>query len=100
MRITNRCGLDTTIFQTITIYPPPANPTFLPSGVPQPVICNGPLTLEATPATNPELPQLSFNWSTGETTRTIVVTQQSIVSVTITNTTNGCFSNGSILVCR
>lgn len=98
LRITNRCGLDTTITQTITIYPPPANPTFLPSGVPQPVLCHGPLTLEATPASNPQLPQLSFNWSTGDTTRTIVVNQQSIISVTITNRTNGCTSGGSILV--
>lgn len=98
LRITNRCGLDTTIFQTITIFPPPSNPTFLPAGVSQPVLCNGPLTLEALPLSNPELPQLSFNWSTGDTTRTIVVNQQSIISVTITNRLNGCTSAGSILV--
>jgi hypothetical protein len=98
LRITNRCGLDTTLFQTITIFPSPARPSFLPPGIPQPVLCHGPLTLEATPASNPELPQLSFAWTTGDTTRTIVVRTQSIVGVTITNRTNGCFSSGSILV--
>ncbi|MFN3840469.1 MAG: PKD domain-containing protein [Cyclobacteriaceae bacterium] len=98
LRVFNRCGLDTTLFQTITIFPPPANPTFLPSGIPQPVLCNGPLTLEATPPTNPDLADLTFLWTTGETTRTITISQQSIVGVTITNTVSGCTSNGSLLV--
>jgi gliding motility-associated-like protein len=98
LRVYNRCGLDTTITQVITIFPPPANPTFLPPGIPQPVLCNGPLTLEATPATNPDLAQLAFLWTTGETTRTIIVSQQRIVGVTITNTATGCVSSGSILV--
>jgi large repetitive protein len=98
LRIFNRCGLDTTFVQNITIYPPPANPTFLPPGVLQPVLCNGDLTLEATPATNPDLANLTFLWSTEETTREIIVSQQSIVSVTITNTVSGCTSTGSILV--
>lgn len=98
LRVFNRCGLDTTLFQTITIFPPPANPTFLPAGIPQPVLCNGPLTLEATPPTNPDLANLTFLWTTGETTRTISVSQQSIVGVTITNTVSGCTSNDSILV--
>lgn len=98
LRVYNRCGLDTTMTQTITIFPPPANPTFLPAGVLQPVICNGNLLLEALPPTNPDLPNLTFLWSTGETTRTILVDRQSIVSVTITNTVSGCTSAGSILV--
>lgn len=98
LRVFNRCGLDTTLFQTITIFPSPANPTFLPTGIPQPVLCNGPLTLEATPITNPDLPNLTFLWSNGDTNRTIVVSQQSIVSVTITNTVSGCTSSGSLLV--
>lgn len=98
LRVFNRCGLDTTMTQTITIFPPPANPTFLPAGVLQPVICNGDLLLEALPPTNQDLPNLTFLWSTGETTRTILVSQQSIVSVTITNSISGCTSAGSILV--
>lgn len=97
LRVFNRCGLDTTMTQNITINAPPANPNFLPPGM-QPVLCNGNLTLEATPITNPNLPNLTFLWSTTETTRTIVVSQQSIVDVTITNTVTSCTSNGSILV--
>lgn len=96
LRITNRCGLDTTLTQTITIVEPPADPTFLPPNQ-QPVLCDGTLTLEATPATNPDLPDLSFLWSTGETTRTIVVDRPMYVSVTITNAA-GCTSDAEIFV--
>lgn len=98
LRITNRCGLDTLFTQTITIFPPPPNPTFLPAGVPQPVLCDGTLLLEALPASTPNLADLTFLWSTGETTREITVSQQTIVNVTITNTVSGCTSAGSILV--
>lgn len=96
LEITNRCGLDTTLRQKVTIVNKPANPTFLPPGQ-QPVICSGPLTLEATPASNPNLPNLSFLWSNGDTTRTTIINQVSQVSVTITNT-SGCTSNGSVIV--
>ncbi len=85
-----------TLTYDITINAPPANPTFLPPGG-VPVLCTGSLTLEATPATNPNLANLTFLWSTGETTRTIVVDQQSIVNVTIINQF-GCTSNGSLLI--
>jgi len=94
LRVTNRCGLDTLITQNITITAPPPNPNFLPLGQ-QPVLCTGALTLEAEPA--PGTAGFTYLWSTGETTRTIVVTRQSLVSVTITNT-QGCTSNGSIIV--
>lgn len=96
LRITNRCGLDSTLTQQITIVAPPANPTFLQPGQ-VPVLCAGPIDLEATPASNPNLANLNFLWTTGETTRTITVSQQSIVGVTISDT-NGCTSNGSLLV--
>lgn len=98
LRITNRCGLDTLLTQTITIYPPPSNPTFLPAGVPQPVLCDGSLLLEALPASTPNLADLTFLWSTGETTREITVSHQTIISVTITNNVSGCTSAGSIIV--
>jgi len=94
LRVTNRCGLDTLLTQTITIFPPPANPTFLPLGQ-QPVLCTGALTLEAEPA--PGSAGFTYLWSTGETTRTIVVDRQLLVSVTITSA-QGCTSNGSLIV--
>lgn len=93
LRVTNRCGLDTVLTQTITIVPPPALPTFLPPGQ-QPVLCTGALTLEAEPTPSPGF---TYLWSTGETTRTIVVNQQSLVGVTITNA-QGCTSSGSLIV--
>lgn len=96
LRITNRCGLDSTLTEQITIVAPPASPNFLQPGQ-VPVLCTGSIELEATPATNPNLTNLNFLWTTGETTRTITVSQQSIVGVTITDI-NGCTSNGSLLV--
>jgi gliding motility-associated-like protein len=96
LRITNRCGLDSTLTEQITIVAPPASPSFLQPGQ-VPVLCSGSIELEATPATNPNLANLNFLWTTGETTRTITVSQQSIIGVTISDI-NGCTSNGSLLV--
>lgn len=96
LRITNRCGLDTTLFQSVTITPPPAAPTFLQPGQ-VPVLCTGSLVLEATPATNPNLANLSFIWSTTETTRTITVNDQAIYGVVIVDNL-GCSSSGSLIV--
>lgn len=93
LRITNRCGLDTLLTQTITISGPPPNPTFLPPGQ-QPVVCNGPLTLQALPANDPTL---TYLWSTGETTFTIQVERQQIVGLTITNAA-GCTSSQDLLI--
>jgi PKD repeat protein len=94
LRVTNRCGLDTLITRSITIVAPPANPTFLPIGQ-QPVLCTGALTLEAEPA--PPSPGYTYVWSNGDSTRTTIISQQSVVSVVITNA-QGCTSNGSIIV--
>ncbi|HMV90044.1 MAG TPA: PKD domain-containing protein, partial [Cyclobacteriaceae bacterium] len=93
LRITNRCGLDVLLKQTITISGPPPNPTFLPPGQ-QPTICNGPLTLQALPANDPTL---TYLWSTGETTYSINVNRPQIVSLTITNAA-GCTSNRNLLI--
>lgn len=96
LRITNRCGLDTTLFQNITIVAPPAPPTFLQPGD-VPVLCTGDLLLEATPASNPNLANLSFVWSTGDSTRTIVADRQAIYTVVISDNF-GCTNSGSLFV--
>lgn len=96
LKITNRCGFDTLISRSITIVPPPSKPNFFEPGDPT-TLCNGPITLEATPATDPNLSTLKFVWSTGDTTRTTTVSKPSNVSVTITNAA-GCTSTGSMLV--
>lgn len=93
LRITNRCGLDTLLTQTITISGPPPNPTFLPPGN-QPTLCNGPLTLQALPANDPTL---TYLWSTGETSFTISVDRQQTIALTITNAA-GCTSTRDLLV--
>jgi large repetitive protein len=93
LRITNRCGLDVLLTETITISGPPPPPTFVPPGQ-QAVLCNGPLTLQALPANDPAL---TYLWSTGETTFTIRVTTPQIVSLIITNAA-GCTSEEDITV--
>lgn len=96
LTLRNRCDVDTVLNTTVVITAPPDDPTFLPDGV-FPVLCDGPLTLEATPATNPDVDDLIFVWSTGDSTRTIEVTQQATYSVTIIDA-QGCSSSGAILI--
>ncbi len=90
MRLTNRCGLDTTLTRNVTIVNPPAPPT-IPGAA---ALCNGPVTLDANTG---NIPGLTYLWSGGATTQTLVITEQSIVSVTLTDTF-GCTSNGTSLI--
>ncbi len=87
LRLTNRCGLDTTLTQQHRIFDVPPDPT---TSV---VLCTGSEILDANPS---NLAGLTFLWSTGETTRTISVNRQAIYTVTVTNT-GGCATEGSIL---
>ncbi len=90
MRLTNRCGLDTTLTRNVPIYNPPAPPT-IPGAA---ALCNGPVTLDANTG---NIPGLTYLWTGGATTQTLIVSEQSIVAVTLTDT-NGCTSNGTSLV--
>ena len=90
MRLTNRCGLDTTLTRPVQIFAPPPPPT-VPSAI---ALCTGAVTLDANTG---NLPGLSYDWSTGETTRTIVVSRQMMVTITTTDT-NGCFSSAQSIV--
>lgn len=84
LQITNRCGLDTTLVQTITIFPIPASPQ-VPDAVP---LCGtDPITLSAWPTDT----TFTYTWSTGETTREIMVSTPSTITVFLTNT-DGCSS--------
>ena len=83
LRITNRCGLDTTLVETVTIFQVPVRPT-VPDVV---AICDGPVTLEAWPVDT----TFTYTWSTGDTTRTISVSQPSTIQVFLTNQ-DGCSS--------
>ncbi len=90
MRLTNRCGLDTTLLKPTTIFAPPAKPTNPGASG----LCNGPVTLDANTG---NLPGLTYLWSDGEKTKTVVISQQAIISVTITDV-NGCTSKQQTLV--
>jgi gliding motility-associated-like protein len=90
MRLTNRCGLDTTLTRPVQIFAPPPPPT-VPSAI---ALCTGAVTLDANTG---NLPGVSYDWSTGETTRTIVVSRQMMVTITTTDT-NGCFSSAQSIV--
>lgn len=83
----NRCGLDTVFTQDFEIFPTPAPPTLIPISV----LCQGPLTLDADTI---QRTGLTYLWSTGDTTKTIAVSQPSIISVTITDA-NGCSADNS-----
>jgi len=87
MHLTNRCKLDTTLVQKITISPPPPNPTVPAASV----LCHGPVLLNANTG---NLSGLTYLWSTGDTTKTITVTQPEVVTVTNTNSV-GCSSTAS-----
>jgi len=82
MRLTNRCGLDTTITQTVKINSPPAPPSIPPTST----ICTTPITLNAN---STGTPGLTYAWSTGDTTKIITVARPAFVSVTNTDK-NGC----------
>ena len=86
MRLTNRCGLDTTIVQPVKINPAPARPTN-PRASP---LCNGPVTLDAGPAA-------SYIWTNGATSRTVIITNPAVISVTTTDA-NGCKATAQSLV--
>jgi gliding motility-associated-like protein len=61
-------------------------------------MCTPSQQLEATPATNPDLANLSFLWTTAETTRPITITLPGTYGVTITNNITGCSSSGNITI--
>ena len=90
MRLTNRCGLDTTLLKPTTIFAPPPKPTN-PGAT---ALCNGSVTLDANTG---NLTGLTYLWSDGQKTKTVVISQQAIISVTNTDV-NGCTSKQQTLV--
>jgi large repetitive protein len=90
LRLTNDCGLDTTLIEAFEIF---AKPDPITQGSME--ICLGPVTLEAHDVDDPTL---TYLWSpTNETTRTIVVDEFGQFSVTKTNAA-GCSVSGEIFV--
>ena len=87
LRIFNRCGYDSLFMDTVEVFAVPDNPT-IPDNV---AICDGEVVLEATEEDDPNL---SYIWSTGDTTRTITVTEPAVIEVALL-TGEGCPSDTS-----
>ncbi|HLZ15713.1 MAG TPA: PKD domain-containing protein, partial [Cyclobacteriaceae bacterium] len=91
MRLTNRCGLDTTITKQVTIRPSPPLPTLSPATV---ICAAATVTLHAnTPSTG----TYTYLWSTGATTESIAISSPAVLSVTNTDAT-GCKATASGVV--
>lgn len=84
--LSNRCDVDTTLTQTITVNNIPENPT-VPTDT---ALCDQPIVLTAWPVDNPDF---SYYWSTGDSTRQITVSNPAIIDVAIINTVTGCNSD-------
>ncbi len=92
--IYNRCGLDTTITQVVTVLDPPP-PTTLPEVF---AICTGAEVLEAYP---PGTTGFNYLWSDGTTDRIFPVTAPGIFSVTVSYvniSVNGCTTTDTTFV--
>ncbi|NOT74079.1 MAG: PKD domain-containing protein [Cyclobacteriaceae bacterium] len=90
LQITNRCGYDTLLVRPTTIFTPPAPPT-IPLAA---ALCPSPVVLDANTG---NIAGLTYFWTDGTTNQTLVVTRQSIVGVTLTDT-HGCTSEGQTFV--
>ncbi|MGK7396035.1 MAG: gliding motility-associated C-terminal domain-containing protein [Candidatus Cyclobacteriaceae bacterium M3_2C_046] len=90
LRVFNRCSLDTLLFETINVADNPNEPT-IPFDA---ALCGPSLILNADSANTAGL---SFDWTTGETSRTISVNDVGTYGVTITNP-EGCTSERETVV--
>ncbi len=86
LQLSNRCDMDTSLFMTIEIFTIPDNP-MVPADI---ALCDAPVVLSAW---NVDDPNLSYYWSTGETTRQITVSNPEIIDVAIIDNTTGCPSD-------
>ena len=88
LTIRNKCESPVQVFtDTVVINNPPPDPSTAMA------LCAGDLELDANPQ---DIPNFSYAWSTGDTTETIIVNQQGMYSVTVTDAL-GCTTDGTIL---
>lgn len=89
LQLHNRCAPDTTMTRAFRVTPPPADPS---RGVP---LCNTPTAqLDANPN---NVPGLTYEWLTGETTEILTVNEQGVYRVEISDAL-GCTRQGQFLV--
>jgi large repetitive protein len=94
-QINNRCLIaegkpPIEITKQVTINPSPPTPTVAPASV----LCNGPVTLDANTG---NLPNTTYAWTNGATTKTVTITRPAVISVTNTDA-NGCTSKARAIV--
>jgi gliding motility-associated-like protein len=92
--IGNRCGFSVAFSEIITVNPPPQNSS-LPAGLP---LCGTSSLLEVYNVPPPNMADLTFLWSTGETTSSIIVNTVGNFDVVVTDTTSGCTTNTTVFV--
>ncbi len=90
LNITNRCGLDSTLTQTITIFQEAPTPTISDT-----TFCRDSNLFLNANINN--IPDLTYSWNTGDSTSAIIVTDQGNYSVTIQDE-NGCTASASAFV--
>lgn len=85
LTLSNRCDLDSVLTDTITVFSIPELP-MVPNDT---SLCGGSVTLSAW---NVDRPDLSYYWSTGDTTRQVTFSEPAVVDVAIIND-SGCSSD-------
>lgn len=90
VRIYNKCEVVGTFTQTVVIRSGPVDPSFNPP----PLCLTQSINLDANP---PDAANLTYVWSTGDTTEVITVDQEAIFDVTVTDAF-GCSTDGSFIV--
>lgn len=85
LTLSNRCDVDTVLSDTIEVFTIPELP-MVPEDT---ALCGGSVVLEAWDVDRPDL---SYYWSTGDTTRTVTFFSPAIVDVAIINS-SGCSSD-------
>jgi gliding motility-associated-like protein len=90
VRIYNKCEEVGTFTQTVVIRSGPVDPSFNPP----PLCLTQSIDLDANP---PDADDLSYVWSTGDTTEVITVNNRAIFNVTVTDSF-GCSTDGSFIV--
>jgi len=88
LQISNRCMFDTLLTQSIEVFIGPNAP-----GDTVAALCGPTLDLAAAPSANSNL---SYLWSTGDTSRVITVSQPGTFTVTVTDQ-NGCSTPSGII---
>ncbi|MBT1685688.1 T9SS type B sorting domain-containing protein [Dawidia soli] len=90
LSISNRCvGLVEVLRDTVTIYPPPPDPSTSLS------LCTPPMVIDANPT---DTPGLEYLWEDGETTETLTISEPRTYFVTVTSTATQCSTEGAIRV--